>query len=564
MLIRLLFLLITTTLCAQNEYPKDYFKSPLDIRLNLSGSFGELRSNHFHSGLDFKTNQKEGLNVYAAADGYISRIKISTYGYGKAIYISHPNGYTTVYGHLLKGSEKIQAYIKNAHYKEKAFEIELFLEPHELVVKEGEIIAFSGNSGGSGGPHLHFEIRDTQSEKPINPLLFGFDALINDTKEPVVSTLFAYPVGEGSIVNKSQEPLAINYSKQADGSYLADKVLVNGAVGFGINAYDMFDFNYNKNGVYRVSSFLNGRPSFGYEFNTFAFDESRYINALLDFPKLRKTGVRVQRLFMANPYPLSIIQTDKTNGIIMVKPNISSTYRIEVRDFNNNKVVIHIPIQYSPVPSETPIKIEKTQYFLKANNDNMYKKDNASVFVEAGTFYEDFYLNFDVKEDTLTFHDGSVAVHKNFKVSIDNANLTEEQKKKTFIVSLDGKRKNYNTTKVTDSTFTTWTKNLGKFYLAQDTIAPKIKPLNISEGKWLSAQKTIDFTISDDFSGIESFNGYLNDNWILFEYDYKKSKITYEFDNEFVLDGKNELKLEVRDNVGNSTIFETHFFRSNK
>ena len=564
MLIRLLFLFITTTLCAQNEYPKDYFKSPLDIQLNLSGSFGELRSNHFHSGLDFKTNQKEGLNVYATADGYISRIKISTYGYGKAIYISHPNGYTTVYGHLQEGSEKIQAYIKNAHYKEKAFEIELFLEPHELVVTQGEIIALSGNSGGSGGPHLHFEIRDTQSEKPINPLLFGFDALIKDTKEPVVSTLFAYPVGEGSVVNKSQEPLAINYSKQADGSYLADKVLVNGAVGFGINAYDMFDFNYNKNGVYHVSSFLNGRPSFGYEFTTFAFDESRYINALLDFPKLRKTGVRVQRLFMANPYPLSIIQTDKANGIIVVKPNISNTYRIEVRDFNNNKVVVHIPIQYSPTASETPLKVAKTQYFLKANNDNMYKKDNASVFVEAGTFYEDFYLNFDVKEDTLTFHDGSVAVHKNFKVSIDNADLTEEQKKKTFIVSLDGKRKNYNTTKVTDSTFTTWTKNLGIFYLAQDTIAPKIKTINISEGKWLSAQKTIDFTISDDFSGIESFNGYLNGNWILFEYDYKKSRITYEFDNELVLDGKNELKLEVRDNVGNSTIFETHFFRSNK
>lgn len=564
MITRLLLLLISIPLFAQNEYPKDYFKSPLDIQLHLSGSFGELRSNHFHTGLDFKTNQKEGLNVYAAADGYISRIKISSYGYGKAIYITHPNGYTTVYGHLLKGSGKIQEYIKNAHYKEKAFEIELFLKPDELVVKQGEIIALSGNTGGSGGPHLHFEIRDTQTEKPINPLLFGFDALIKDSREPVVSTLMAYPVGDNSVVNKSQEPLAINYTKQSDGSYLADKVSVNGAVGFGINAYDMFDFNYNKNGVYHVKSFLNGQPSFNYEFNTFAFDESRYINALLDFSRFKKTGVRIQRLFMSNPYPLSIVQSDKTNGIIVVKPNISNTYRIEVRDYNNNKVVIHIPIQYSPVASETPSKVQVTPYFLKANNDNMYKKDHASVFVEAGTFYEDFYLNFDVEEDTLTFHDGSVAVHKNFKVSIDNAALTEEQKQKTFIVSLDGKRKNYNATKFTDSTFTTWTKNLGKFYLAQDTIAPKIKPINISEGKWLSSQKTIDFTISDDFSGIESYNGYLNGNWILFDYDYKKSRITYEFDNQFLLDGRNEFKLEVRDNVGNSTIFETHFFRSNK
>ena len=564
MFIRLLFLLISVHLYAQNEYPKDYFKSPLDIRLNLSGSFGELRSNHFHTGLDFKTDRKEGLNIYASADGYVSRIKISSYGYGKAIYVTHPNGYTTVYGHLLKGNGKIQEYIKMSHYKEKAFEIELFLKPDELVVKQGELIAFSGNTGGSGGPHLHFEIRETKSEKPINPLLFGFDALIKDTREPIVSTLMAYPVGENSIVNKSQEPLAINYTKQADGTYIADKVLVNGAVGFGINAYDMFDFNYNKNGTYQVQSFLNGKQSFNYEFNTFAFDESRYINALLDFPRFRKTGVRIQRLFMENPYPLSIVKSDKNNGIIVVKPNISNTYRIEVRDFNNNKVVINIPIQYSPVASETPSKIVKTPYFLKANNDNMYKKDNMSVFVEEGTFYEDFYVNFDVKDDTLTFQDGSIAVHKNFKVTIDDNSLTEEQKKKTFIASLDGKSKRYNSTKFKDSTFITYTKNLGKFFLAQDTIAPKVRAINISEGKWLSTQNSIDFTISDDFSGISSYNGYINGNWILFDYDYKNARITYDFDGQFLQEGKNEFKLEVTDNVGNSTIFETHFFKSIK
>lgn len=564
MLIRLFFLLVSASFYAQNEYPKDFFQSPLEIRLNLSGSFGELRSNHFHTGLDFKTSQKEGLNVLASADGYISRIKISSYGYGKAIYVTHPNGYTTVYGHLQKGSGKIQDYIIKSHYKEKAFEIELFLKPDELVVRQGEIIALSGNTGGSGGPHLHFEIRDTKSEKAINPLLFGFDALIKDTREPIVSTLMAYPIGENAVVNKSQEPLAINFVKQADGAYVADKILVNGAVGFGINAYDMFDFNYNKNGTYQVQSFLNGKQSFNYEFDTFAFDESRYINALLDYPRFKKTGVRIQRLFMTNPYALSIIKADKNNGIVVVKPNISNIYRIEVRDYNNNKVVINIPIQYSPVAADTPSKVEKTPYFLKANNDNMYKKDNISVFVEEGTFYEDFYVKFDVKEDTLTFHDGSVAAHKNFKVSIDNNSLSEEVKKKTFIASLDGKSKRFNYTKFKDSTFTTYTKNMGKFFLTQDTTAPKVKAVNISEGKWLSAQKSIDFSISDDLSGIASYNGYINGNWILFDYDYKKARITYDFDGQFLQDGRNEFKLEVTDNVGNSTIFETHFFRSTK
>jgi hypothetical protein len=564
MFIRLILLLTIVSLHAQNEYPKDYFKAPLDIRLSLSGSFGELRSNHFHAGLDFKTNRKEGLNVYAAADGYVSRIKISSYGYGKAIYVTHPNGFTTVYGHLSQATGAIQDYIKKSHYKEKSFEIELFLRPDELIVKQGEVIALSGNSGGSGGPHLHFEVRDTNSEKPINPMLFGFDVLIKDTRDPIVSTLMAYPIGENSEVNKSQEPLAINFVKQADGSFIADKVLVNGAVGFGISAYDMFDFNYNKNGTYDVQSFLNGKPSFGYQFNSFAFDESRYINALLDFSRLKKTGVRIQRLFMNNPFPLSIIKSDKNNGVIAVKPNITNTYRIEVRDFNTNKVVIHIPIQYAPLVAETPSKLIKTPYFLAVNNDNMYKKDNISVFAEAGVFYEDFYVNFDVQNDTLTFHDGTVGVHKNFKVSIDNNSLTEAQKKKTFIASTNGKRKSYNSTKVKDSTFTTWTKNLGKFYLQQDTTAPKVRAVNIAEGQWMTAQKTIDFVISDDLSGIDTYNGYINGNWILFDYDYKKNRITYEFDNEFLTDGRNEFKLEVTDNVGNSTTFETHFFRNTK
>lgn len=564
MLIRLLLLIFSCNLFAQEDYPKDYFKSPLDIQLHLSGSFGELRNNHFHTGLDFKTSQKEGLNIYASADGYVSRIKISSYGYGKAIYITHPNGYTTVYGHLQKASGKIQDYIINSHYKEKSFEMEVFLKPDELVVKQGELIALSGNTGGSGGPHLHFEIRNTLTEKTINPLLFGFDKLIKDTKTPIVSTLMAYPIGENSVVNRSQEPLIVNFTKQPDGTYLADKVLVNGSVGFGINAYDMFDFNYNKNGTYHVQSFLNGNQSFNCKFNVFAFDESRYINAFLDYSRYKKTGVRIQQLFMENPYPLSLIQSDNNNGIVNVKPNINNTYRIEVKDFHNNKVVINIPIQYSPITSEIPSKNQKTPYYLIAKNDNMYKKDNISVFVEEGTFYDDFYLNFDVKDDTLTFHDATVAVHKNFKVTIENNSLTEEQIQKTFIASVDEKRKSYNSTKFKNGTFTTYTKNTGKFFLAQDTIAPRIKAVNLAEGKWTNSQKSIDFTISDDFSGIKTYNGYINGNWVLFEYDYKKQLLTYEFDGQFVQSGRNEFKLEVIDNVGNSTTFETHFFRSIK
>lgn len=561
---RLLFLLLAIPVFAQNNYPRDYFKSPLDISLHLSGSFGELRSNHFHTGLDFKTQQKEGLNVYASADGYVSRIKISTFGYGKAIYITHPNGYTTVYGHLKKASPTIEAYIRDNHYKEETYEIEMFPKPGDLPVKQGELIAFSGNSGGSGGPHLHFEFRETQSEKPINPLLFGFDALIKDTKLPAVTTLMAYPVGENSTVNQSLQPITLSISLQPDGSYVSEKVAVNGKVGFGISSYDMFDFNYNKNGLYKVQSYLNGIPHFGYQFDTFAFDESRYINALLDFYRFKKMGVRIQRLFMTNPYPLSLIKTNESFGVIEVKPNLANNYRIEVSDFNNNKVVVSVPVQYSPIAPAIASNIKKTDYFLKAKNDNIYKKDNMSVFVPAGTFYDDFYLNFDVKDDTLTFHDESVAVHNNFTVTIENNKFTPAEKEKMFIASVEGKKLSYNFTKIKDSVFTSYTKNLGKFVLAKDTTAPRITPVNIKEGKWLSGQNNLKLTISDNLSGIKTFSGYLNGKWVLFEYDYKTKTIVHEFEERFLTEGRNDLKVVVTDNVGNSTIFETHFFRSQK
>lgn len=188
------YFLFSISLVAQNNFPKDYFGSPLDIPMQLSGNFGELRPNHFHAGFDFKTQQKEGLKVFAVAEGYVSRIKISTFGNGKTIYITHPNGYTSVYAHLQKAVGSIQDFITKTHYKEQAFEIEMYLKPGEIPIQKGEWIALSGNSGASEGPHLHFEIRDTKTEFIINPMLFGYDSLINDTKKPIVYALYVYPL----------------------------------------------------------------------------------------------------------------------------------------------------------------------------------------------------------------------------------------------------------------------------------------------------------------------------------------------------------------------------------
>jgi len=562
MKLRLLFLLLSASLFAQNQYPVDYFRSPLDIPLYLSGSFGELRGNHFHTGLDFKTQQKEGWNVYAAADGFISRIKISTYGYGKAIYITHPNGYTTVYGHLSRANGAIEAYIKETHYKQQAYEIEMFPTPDQFPVKKGDVIAFSGNSGGSGGPHLHFEVRETLSEKIVNPMLFGFDNKVADTRLPVITSLIAYPLEDNSSVNQIQKPLLVNLSLQPDGSYIAEKILAKGKIGLGISAYDLTDRNYSKSGIFKVQAYTNGTPVFGYQFDIFGFDEGRYINALLDYSRFKKSGMRIQKLFMTTPFPFSIIRTDPDNGIINVLPNLTQIYKIEISDFHNNKVRIDVPIVYSPLPVLTPKEeIKKTSFFLKAKSDNNYKKDNISVFIPANTFYEDFYLNFDVKDNVLYLQDDSVPVHSNLLITIEDTVSTAADKEKMFIASVDGKKLSYNATKRKDNSFTTYTKNLGQFTLAKDTIAPKITAVNIKEGTWMSTQKNIQLTISDNLSGLNTYNGYLNGKWILFEYDYKTKKITHYFDDGIFTDGRNDLKVVVSDNVGNSTIFETHFFR---
>ena len=556
----LFYLLFCSTLFAQNNFPKDYFSPPLDIPMQLSGNFGELRPNHFHAGFDFKTQQKEGLKVYASAEGYVSRIKISTFGNGKTIYITHPNGYTSVYAHLQNAVGPIQNFITTTHYKEQSFEIEMYLKPGEIPIKKGEWIAVSGNTGASEGPHLHYEIRDSKTEFVINPMLFGFDSGFRDTKKPVISGLYVYPLFS-STVNTSKRPILLNTALQKDGTYLADKVLANGPIGFGIIANDYDDVSFNKNGVYSVNSFLNGQPKFGYQFDTHSFDDMRYVNAMIDYAKYKKTGQRVQKLFMKNKYDLAFIATDETKGQITPTPNLDNVYRIEVADFFGNKSEITVPIQYDSSVALIPAEPVVSNYFLVANKDNIFEKENASVFFPAGTFYDDFALNFDVRDKTLYLHDDSVPAHSNFTISLTDNALSKELQEKTFIARLDGEQINYNSTFRKDSVFSAKVKTLGKYKLVTDTLAPKVSIAKPIEGKWVS-QDAIRLQISDLGSGIKTYNGFLNGQWVLFEYDNKTRTITHYFNDDFLLNGANELKVIVTDAMGNSTTFETHFFRN--
>jgi murein DD-endopeptidase MepM/ murein hydrolase activator NlpD len=557
-----ILLLATLSLSAQNKYPQDYFRSPLDLPVHPSGTFGELRTNHFHAGLDYRTNQKTGYPVYAAADGYVSRIKVSSYGYGVALYIDHPNGYTTLYGHLKKYGDKIEEYVRKKQYEKKSFEIELFPKPGELPVTLGEVIAFSGNTGGSGGPHLHFEYRDTKTEMIINPLLFGLDKKMKDTKSPKIFSVMVYPLSDEAVADGSKSPMLISLHPQKDGTYLADKIVAKGKIGFGINATDSSTGSSGNNGIYKAQTFFNGSPHFDCEFNTFAFNESRYVNAYIDYERFYRTGQRYQRLFVKTPYPLSMLQHNDNNGQYEVKPGETQNYRIEVSDYHGNKAIVNGSIQYSDAPATVAEPKHITPYFVKADNDNNYTKGGVSVFVPAHAFYDDFYMDFDVKDSVLYLHHPTVPVHSYVQVSFDVSHLSKEELGKTFIAGYAGKRFSYNNSYIEDGRLTAKVKMLGEFKLAKDTTAPRIFGLSFKEGLWLTNMDSISLKISDNLSGIATYDAFINGKWALMHYEYKTQTLSHHFSDGIVDEGRNELKVVVTDNVGNSTTFETHFFRT--
>lgn len=546
---------------AQNQYPKDYFRSPLDIPMQLSGNFGELRPNHFHAGLDYKTQQREGLSIYAAAEGYVSRIKISTFGNGKTIYITHPNGYTTVYAHLQKAMGAIQELIKQRQYEEKAFEVEIFLKPNELNVTKGQVIALSGNTGASEGPHLHFEIRDSKTEFIINPLLFGFDAHLKDTKKPLVTAVYAFPLDTKTSVNQSLRPVPINLNLQKDGTYLADPVLANGTIGFGIIATDSDNVSFNANGVFKVQSFYNGTPSYSYQFETYSFDEMRYINVLIDYERYKKLKQRIQRLFRMTPFDLSIVSTNDNNGLVSVVPNLSGMYRIEVSDFFLNKTTISIPIAYDSKPVIIPKAATPSNYFIKAKKEYIFEKDNWTVAFPSNTFYTDFDLNFSVINKVLTLHDDTVPAHSNFSIQVQDSTRTESELDKMFIGRVEGGRVYYNTTFRKGNILSTKVKILGKYALFLDNVPPSISIVKPLEGKVVTTKEILQVKIYDALSGIKSYNAFVNDQWILMEYDNKTKLLTHALSDGKIAEGLNNLKVIVVDQMGNSSIFETRFYK---
>lgn len=544
----------------QENYPQDAFRSPLDIPLILAGTFGELRSNHFHSGIDIKTRQRQGLPVYAIGDGTVTRIKVSLYGYGKVMYVAHPNGYTSVYGHLQKFAPEIEDYIKKVQYNKKSYEVEVFPDYGEVKVDKGKVIAYSGNTGGSSGPHLHFEIRSSISEKPTNPLLYGLQ--VRDATNPILNKVFAYPLSNNTVINQSNSKVELNFSKQKDGTFLADKVAASGTIGFGFSGYDRQDMAANKNGIYQVQLLVNGQTYTDYDFEKFSFSETRYINTLIDYDHYGKYRQKIQQCFLAPGNRLNIYNAIKNDGKIAIKEGLSYSVELLLKDLKGNLTKVTIPVEGKKEPLKILKKTTKTDTYVIAKKPNNYDLGAAKVYFPANTFYKDFYIDLKKGIDTVTIHNSRIPAHRNFTITFDTSKYSKEERKQLFIARLDKKlQPSYASTYKRGNSFTTRTRNLGTYTLAKDTTAPKIRAKNFKEKQWLNNYSYLSVLISDDLSGIDTYSATLNGEWILMEYESKKNTLTYDFDDKVLNEKQYNLKVVVTDNVGNSTTFNSTFYR---
>lgn len=542
-----------------NKYPITDFRQPLDITPPaLAGSFGEIRGNHFHSGIDFRTNQREGYPVYAVADGYISRLRVQNSGFGQALYINHPNGFTTVYGHLQRFAPKIATIVKNLEYDKKSFEIDEFPDATLIPVRKGEIIAWSGNRGSSGGPHLHFEIRDTKTEETINPQFFGI--IIPDNIPPVIHGLYVYRLN-GKVFNENTPKQAIAIAG-ANGSYkTTSSISLTGEVGFGIVTTDRHNGMSGINGVYSIQLEVDGKMVYTSALERFAFEDSKAINSHIDFPTYLNTKRSIQKSFVEPGNPLKIYSSLVNSGRINFNDGASHQLRYIVTDSKGNASVLPFTVNAGSAAVVAPTIL--AGIIFPYNKVNEFNSDDIKVIFPQGTLYSD--LNFTYKKlhkpvgnswsAMHQIHNRFTPLHIGFDLWIKADNLPENLRSKALIVNSNGNSQGGSF----DNGYVKATpKNFGSFYIALDTISPRIIPVNISAGKSMVGLSKMTFKISDNLSGIKSFNGYIDGKWVLMEFDAKSATLWHSFD-ERTTSGKHTLELMVTDMKDNTGHYKISF-----
>jgi hypothetical protein len=553
-----------------NDIPKDksIFSSPVDIPLLLSANFGELRIDHFHSGLDIKTQGVTGKEVVAAANGYISRISVSPVGFGNALYITHPSGYTTVYGHLEKFTSDIEAYVKARQYEKKTFPITLFPTREDFPVKQGELIAYSGNSGSSGGAHLHFEIRKSDSEKPINPLLFNLG--IADNIKPVIEKLVIYPANKNTLITNEHAIRKYNVTGN-HGVYTLTpetEITVSGLAGFGIKAFDLLNDSNNKCAVHSIELSIDSVAIFKYTMDGFSFTESRFVNSHIDYETFMRDNTYIERAFVLPNDKLSTYSEVINRGLYNFSDNKKHHVHITVTDANNNTSVLKFNIKAEALKKSTTELPDNGITIMPYNRTNRFSAENISVNIPEGALYDTLFFSYkmekgtkDMLSDLHYVADKFTPIQKAFTVSIKPTIKPKGMESKMLIIRLADDQ-----TKIAVNSF--WSDGylsadvlaLGRYFVGIDTTKPIISAVGLTKNENLSGKKELRIKITDELSGIKSYEGSIDGKWALFEYDQKNDMLTYRFDDKRITKGsKHNLILQVADNKDNVSTFKCDF-----
>ena len=532
--------------------------NPFDFPILLSGSFGELRSNHFHSGIDFKTQGAEGKAIHAVQGGYVARIAVSPWGYGNALYLAHPDGTTTVYGHLQRFNARIAAYLKEQQYAQERFQVDLSLTPDQIPVEAGEVVAWSGNTGSSGGPHLHFEVRDTESEEVLDPLERYIDQ-VTDTRPPSIQGLLVVPMPGKGVVNGSARKLkpalvtAKNGKQQVQG-----RIEAWGEIGLAVRANDYMDHTTNVYGVRVIRLSVDSTEIFHSDLDRFAFSETRYLNSLVDYEEWQTNHAFYMRSFVEPGNRLRFLEAEERGILRIDEPR---TYQVlyTLADLAGNTT--HLSFQIEGKPQAIPQPDTTGVEWFHWQSENRFGAKGIRLTIPRWNLYNDVAFRYSVKRDsnalaaTHRLHDKPVALHQRARLSLFLQHDTLADKRQYGVVRLQKGRATWIGGTYRKGWIDAEIRELGEYTLRQDTQPPRITPLRPKQG---GATRRLQFRLTDNLSGVERYRGEIDGHYALFEMD-AKSVITYRFDPDRLARGKHQLKLTVVDACGNEAVHTETF-----
>jgi hypothetical protein len=528
------------------------FHSPIDAPFDLSGTFGEFRS-RFHTGIDFKSRGVQGQKVFSIEDGFVSRIEVNNYGYGKVIYIDHPNGYTSVYAHLRNFSPELNNYIKSELYKSKKNSIKKFPKKNEFIISKGSLIGYSGNTGRSFGPHLHFEIRETKNQDAINPLMFNYKYV--DQERPIIRGL--YIINEdNSLVKKL--PVRKKISKLNDSTYISDIIGYNGKIGIGLDIYDIQYKNlYNQNGIYKVELFIDSILSYSYQMNKIKFSENHFKKIMYDYQSLIERNKKVLKIYTPRNSNLSFLKKNSFNGIINSDNYKDNSVIIKISDWNENSSYIKFRLK------SVDIKSTETSYQgieILTDQDYTLNKNSSIIEIDKNTFYDDLLLNISYNSDTLDLGKEKDPFRSSVRVKLPHKITDTMRLRQSFIGKIINERISYLSSKKNDSFIYTNTSSLGKYIISRDTLKPEIIPINFKSNSNIKGKRSLRLRLKDELSGIKSYSSYFNGNWALFEYEPKSNLIFHNLSDGVIENGENELIIKYEDGVGNKGVYKSKIY----